>query len=1233
MDTTEKVLKAIQRIALEQLTPRILQGAALLGLDTMTDISLTGDDRHLTVDTEGYTKVTKRSKRSNKNKPREKASPPGQTTQTPIDPTSDLPSPPWSDAPGVDSDESASPRADEDPKVTQRTPHTSSTPKTFFKTDTSFPRDNESTSKMITSDTQPSFGEGMSPMLNVTTQDDDGLAGIVDPEDEEWEEEGNEGYISPTSTYDIIFSICNAAWYNMGGLNPMFSSDEQTKIIAEWERYSMSDWKGIIQVYSNLGSRIEYKHNMGKILSEFHKSKPRNHLGGMILKTILMRGLPCIATYCMDGILQGSDRWDILDYRLWSDPTFADAFLATLHNLNYPMTQSMSASLLSTWGPDMWDAALATDEEEIVMAVQQWDDPRMHQEKDFIIKVPRGRRKVTPSLASSERLARRLNTGSPSTEGTTVGTQPKVVDLTDRSPETSDSDSALPTSTGNLPAATEIPRTRSPTSNLKPTRLGMASRQGGPNVRFVDFMQPPPPGATFLHGKWVEHRGAPVWQTHRTPLTIEQLPDGFTWHDDEWVGRQMPDGRVFIGRGVDGGRMYLMPNDPGYAAAITSRGHSTQSIPSRPTYVGTQETPSLPTDPQPSLGAGTNPISVSNDWSTGMVQPFPYTPSTGYNRTYGPPALNHPYAQTPAYWSYGPGSMVGIPTRAIEPWGPSPSTYSARGPTYPHRDYQWHGAHYPTTPGYLQNPYGQAYYGSYGGGSPCPTPPSGPPSGTGPPGNPGGPPDRGGQGNPSGGGGSGPPGGGGSGPPGPQGGGGGGPGPPGPPGGGGPGPPGPPGPPGGGGPGPPGPPGGPIGFGQPVPVSSGVRSINIKLAADDYPEYNHAKDFHTWIMNVQATLRSHDCEEVIDPNFAAHLLSPGDAFNFRRKQAFVYSMLLKKVKYSLGAEIVERYKSDGNAQWALYELIQQGQRSSEGKHHNQENYRAITHDVFDPKAETAESFITRFDQLVRQYNEREPNPNLKLTSDLCKRELQRALRPDSRLRAVADREADGTYQGGREYTYEEYLQAVRETAMRVELDRRSRGDRVDTRHDRRINVTDSSVAESDSTSSHDSPDTVSTEWLLNELRRRLPGSTMSKETWKSLSKTSQDKWDSIPDKEKKAILEDGGRRLERPKAGPTVVHNVDAVTTIPHETLENPPSSCETTDPSAAAYEPLTIHATSTRPPRAVSEAHPGDPRRMMGQSPTGSSARTVQVKMLRYSPSSPPAQRHQSPHDSLDFH
>ena len=101
---------------------------------------------------------------------------------------------------------------------------------------------------------------------------------------------------------------------------------------------------------------------------------------------------------------------------------------------------------------------------------------------------------------------------------------------------------------------------------------------------------------------------------------------------------------------------------------------------------------------------------------------------------------------------------------------------------------------------------------------------------------------------------------------------------------------------------------------------------------------------------------------------------------------------------------------------------------------------------------------------------------------------------------------------------------------------------------------------------------------------------MNKETWTSLSKEAQDAWDGVPKPDKAKILDYGRARGGSSKANVHVLEESNATKVNTHEVIEPK----EEAQGDGAQDERPTISANNVIT-SARKEAHPGDPRRVMG--------------------------------------
>jgi predicted Fe-S protein YdhL (DUF1289 family) len=106
------------------------------------------------------------------------------------------------------------------------------------------------------------------------------------------------------------------------------------------------------------------------------------------------------------------------------------------------------------------------------------------------------------------------------------------------------------------------------------------------------------------------------------------------------------------------------------------------------------------------------------------------------------------------------------------------------------------------------------------------------------------------------------------------------------------------------------------------------------------------------------------------------------------------------------------------------------------------------------------------------------------------------------------------------------------------------------------------------------------EYVINEMRRRTPGSSMTKETWESVSKTGKVTWDEMSDEDKVKILAYAKARAESQDINANI-HTIEEEQGAPSEEKET---------------SPPTERQANNAVTEARGQAHPGDPRRMLGE-------------------------------------
>jgi len=103
----------------------------------------------------------------------------------------------------------------------------------------------------------------------------------------------------------------------------------------------------------------------------------------------------------------------------------------------------------------------------------------------------------------------------------------------------------------------------------------------------------------------------------------------------------------------------------------------------------------------------------------------------------------------------------------------------------------------------------------------------------------------------------------------------------------------------------------------------------VKPDIEKYPEYKSLREYTEWISRVHATMRNHGCGEVLDPYYVPNSMDMNECKYWAKKQAFAYDMLVQKVEFPIGREIVDGHKVHGDAQTVFYQLSIQAQASTE----------------------------------------------------------------------------------------------------------------------------------------------------------------------------------------------------------------------------------------------------------------------------------------------------------------
>jgi hypothetical protein len=195
---------------------------------------------------------------------------------------------------------------------------------------------------------------------------------------------------------------------------------------------------------------------------------------------------------------------------------------------------------------------------------------------------------------------------------------------------------------------------------------------------------------------------------------------------------------------------------------------------------------------------------------------------------------------------------------------------------------------------------------------------------------------------------------------------------------------------------------------------------------------------------------------------------------------------------------------------------------------------------------------------------------------------------------VATREQEMLVRGGTPWDYDNYVLVLKSAATTYD-ESKLRG--------RRANNANLTTTSTDS----DITEEISV-FLINEMKRRMPGASMNKGTWSSLSAEGKSTWDALSDGDKKKILQYAQKRAEKSTVEANQHSTEDTDVTEVNETadlIEQSPSN----DDDNVQLEAEINNAVA----KARKEAHPGDSRRVLGRKKEAP-RKSAQVKMAQWS-------------------
>jgi hypothetical protein len=366
-----------------------------------------------------------------------------------------------------------------------------------------------------------------------------------------------------------------------------------------------------------------------------------------------------------------------------------------------------------------------------------------------------------------------------------------------------------------------------------------------------------------------------------------------------------------------------------------------------------------------------------------------------------------------------------------------------------------------------------------------------------------------------------------------------------------------------------------------------------------FPILKTMDGFSKWYSDTMALAKAQGVECLFDHTYQPR--SDEERDTFFHQQAFFYAVLRRVVKPLELWTFVNFYQDTCDAQASIIAITNHARKSTYATITLRDSMQDIvnTRMTKDWKG-TALDFILAFDAMMEEYNKTQARTELHINKFQRRQYLQNAVHGVKGLQGVLDRESDRITMGEPPFNYEQYFSALKSVATRLDDKRSKEGKRFANWHDFGDDTPDPPKASINRT------EIDRLEYAINEVRRKKNPSDyaaqMNRETWKSLSPETQVAWDTLSKEDKAKILTYSKDRDERRT---TKAHLTDASPKIEANTHDTSKSDDEDQEgpkeDSVPAGEGIRVNTVMWKANNttlgARNEAHPGDPRRMMGSS------------------------------------
>ena len=141
----------------------------------------------------------------------------------------------------------------------------------------------------------------------------------------------------------------------------------------------------------------------------------------------------------------------------------------------------------------------------------------------------------------------------------------------------------------------------------------------------------------------------------------------------------------------------------------------------------------------------------------------------------------------------------------------------------------------------------------------------------------------------------------------------------------------------------------------------------IKREETAYPTFKDERYFDSFSRSLYITAKSHECEEVLDPEYTP-INSEKDLFE--AKQVLMFSVLDKHLLTDMGKTIVSKYVHTTDAQSVWKDSEECMKSSSKGASEKRRLTQCVTNTILDESYRgTTEQFVLHFNEQFRQLEE------------------------------------------------------------------------------------------------------------------------------------------------------------------------------------------------------------------------------------------------------------------------